>query len=122
MPETRQNNDHLMIAIPLSGGELSRFLGTCDELAIFEIDTRRKHVLYESVHKAPPHEWGLLPSRLHQLGVDVILAGEMGRLAQELLKQKGIGIVMNVPPKTPATIISDFLGGKLATGDFVRDH
>ena len=113
MLTTRQNNDHLMIVVPLSEGHPSRLLGTCDELAIFEVDARSKKVLYESVHKAPPHEPGLLPSRLHQLGVDVVLAGEMGHLARRLLDQAGISVVTNVPPKTPAQLVREYLGGEL---------
>jgi len=122
MLETGQTNDHLIIAIPLSGGELSGFLGNCDELAIFQVDKRRKKVLYESIHEAPPHEPGLLPSRLNQLGIDVMLAGELGQLARRLLKQKGISVVTNVPPKPPAQIVWDYLSGKLTAGDALCDH
>ena len=122
MPETRQNNDHLMIAVPLSGGELSCFLGKCDELAIFEVDRRDKKVLYESIHEAPPHEPGLLPSRLNQLGIDVMLTGEMGLLAQRLLKQSGVGVVTNVLPKPLAQIVQDYLNGQLTTGDVLCGH
>jgi len=113
MQSRRQNNDHLMIVVPLLKGRLSRLLGACDQLAIFEVDARNKTVLYESVHKAPPHEPGLLPSRLRQLGVDLVLAGEMGHLARRLLEQAGMGVVMNVPPKTPAQLVREYLGSEL---------
>ena len=81
MRKTRQNNDHAIIAIPLTQGQPSRFLGQCGELAIFQIDTQNKKVLYESVHQAPPHEPGLLPSFLAYLGIDeLLLTAEMGPL------------------------------------------
>ena len=113
MQAGRQNNDHLILGIPLSQGQASRLLGACDKLAIVEVDAQAKRVLYESVHKAPPHEPGQLPSRLHQLGVDVLLAGEMGHLARRLLEQAGIGVVMNVPSKTPRQLVRAYLGGEL---------
>ena len=121
MWKNRQNNDHLMIVIPLTEGHPSRFLGKCDELAIFEVHKRNKQVLYESVHRAPPHEPGLLPSRLSELGVDVLMAGEMGPLAEKLLKQERIRVLMNVPRKAPAQTVRDYLNGELTTGDCLRD-
>jgi predicted Fe-Mo cluster-binding NifX family protein len=117
MQANRQNNDHLMIVIPLSEGRPSRLLGACDELALFEVDARKKRVLYESVHKAPPHEPGLIPSRLRQLGVDVVLAGEMGHLARRMFSQAGIGVVTNVPPKAPGQLVHEYLNGQLTRRD-----
>jgi len=117
MRENRQNNDHLMIAVPLTQGRPSGFLGECDELAIFEVDKRTKKVLYESVHQAPPHVPGLIPSRLHQLGVDVLLTGEMGPLARRLLMKEGLGIVVKTPPETLAQTVRDYLNGEMAEGD-----
>ena len=122
MSYMHQESRHLIIAIPLAEGNPARMLGKCDKLAIFQVDQQSKKVLYESIHEAPPHEPGELPSRLHQLGIDVVLAGEMGKMARDLFQQKGIDVVMNVPPETPAQLVADFLDGKLATGDVVRDH
>lgn len=114
MRKNCQNNDHVMIVIPLTKGHPSRLLGECDRLAIFEVDKRNKKVLYQSVHQAPPHEPGLLPSRLDYLGIDeLLLTGEMGPLAERLLRQHGIGVVTNIPPKTCQQIVWDYLNGEV---------
>jgi predicted Fe-Mo cluster-binding NifX family protein len=116
MRKNRQNNDHVIIAIPLTEGHPSRFLGRCDRLAIFEVDKRNKKILYQSVHQAPPHEPGLLPSRLDYLGIDeLLLTGEMGPLAERLLRQHGIGVVMNIPPKACEQIVWDYLNGEVTS-------
>ncbi len=115
MPIVDQQHRHLMIAIPLVGGSPARMLGKCDKVAIFQVDPQSKRVLYESVHEAPPHEPGQLPLRLDQLGIDVVLTGEMGKMAQDLFEQKGITVVLNVRSKTPTQIVSDFMDGKLTT-------
>ena len=116
MRKNRQNNDHVINAIPLTEGHPSRLLGRCDRLAIFEVDKRNKKVLYQSVHQAPPHEPGLLPSRLDYLGIDeLLLTGEMGPLAERLLRQHGIGVVMNIPPKTCEQIVWDYLNGEVTS-------
>ena len=122
MRKNRQNNDHVMIVIPLTEGRPSRFLGKCDQLAIFEVDKRNKKVLYESVHQAPPHEPGLLPSCLDRLGVDVLLTGEMGPLAVKLFKQEGIDVVMNIPPKAYMQIVRDYLNGEFAVEGHLHDE
>jgi len=97
-------------------------LGKCDKVAIFQVDAQSKKVLYESVHEAPPHEPGQLALRLDQLGIDVVLTGEMGKMARDFFQQKGIAVIPNVPLKPPAQIVSDFLDGKLTTGDLVCDR
>ncbi len=122
VPIVNQQHRHLMIAIPLTKGSPARMLGKCDKVAIFQVDRHGKRVLYESIHEAPPHEPGQLPLRLHQLGIDVVLTGEMGKMARAFFQQEGIAVVLNIPPKTPAQIVSDFLEGKLTTGDLVCDH
>ena len=114
MPILDRQHRHLIIAIPLAGGSPANMLGNCDTVAIFQVDPQSKRVLYESVHEAPPHEPGQLPLRLDQLGIDVVLTNQMGKMAQDLFEQKGIAVVLNVRSNTPAEIVSDFLEGKLS--------
>ena len=124
MRTTRQSNNHSIVVIPLTEGHPSRFLGKCDELAIFEVDKQNKNILFESVHKAPPHEPGLLPDLLDYLGIDeLLLTGEMGTLAERLLRQHGIGVVTNIPPKTREQIVWDYLSGEstLPVSGFLYD-
>ena len=120
MPIAPQQHRHLMIAIPLFRGDPARMLGQCDKVQIFQIDWQEKKVLYESIHEAPPHDPGQLPLRLDQLGIDVILTGEMGRMAQNFFEKKGIAVVLNVQAGTPTQIVSDFMDGKLTAGELVR--
>lgn len=119
MSNATPKDRHLLIAIPLAGGTSTPLLGKCDQLAIFQVDRRDKKVLYESVHQAPPHEPDLLPLRLDQLGVDVVLTGEMGNMARELFERRGIAVVLNVPPKAPAQIVRDYLNGGPQWPNFV---
>jgi len=108
-PESR----HRMIAIPLTRGMPTRLLDECDKLAIFQVDERRKRVLYESLHQVPSLAPGLLPLRLDRLGVDVVLARTAGEAARELLGHYGIAVVLDVPSKAPSEIIWDYLHGRL---------
>jgi len=111
---TRQRYNRSIIAIPLTRGQPSRWLGSCDELAIVQVDKQKKIILFESVHRAPPHEPGLLPTFLDNLGIDeLLLAGEMGPLAGRLLGQLGIRVVMNIQPRAREQIVRDYLSGQV---------
>jgi len=113
MDTVTPDNRHRMIAIPLTRGVPTRLLGECDKLAIFQVDERRKRVLYESIHQMPSLAPGLLPLRLDRLGVDVVLARAAGEAARELLGHYGIAVVLDVPSKAPSEIIWDYLNGQL---------
>ena len=116
MRTTRRRYNRSIIAIPLTQGQPSLWLGRCDELAIFQVDQQKKAILFESVHQAPPHEPRLLPALLEYLGIDeLLLAGEMGPLAERLLRQLGIRVVMNIPPREREQIVRDYLSGQVAS-------
>lgn len=112
----------MKIAIPLAEGRLSAHFGHCDEFAILEADKGGKEVLKGTVHQAPPHQPGLLPRWLHELGADVIIAGGMGQRAQQLFAQNGITVVVGAPAETPERLAAAYLNGTLQAGDNICDH
>ena len=112
----------MKIALPLESGCLSAHFGRCEEFAILEVDEQTKRIIDKLVYKAPPHEPGLLPRWLSELGVDVIVAGGMGRRAQELFAERGIKVIIGVSPATPEDVISEYLAGTLETGYNLCDH
>ena len=70
----------------------------------------------------PPHEPGVLPSWLHQLGADVIIAGGMGQRAVGLFDEKGIKVITGAPELDPEALVSNYLDNMLLTGANVCDH
>jgi len=112
----------MKIAIPLVAGRLTAHFGHCEEFAILEVDEQSKGILNKSVHKPPAHEPGALPHWLHEQGADVIIAGGMGRRAQQLFAQNGITVVVGAAAQTPEQLASAYLNGTLQTGDNICDH
>ena len=112
----------MKIAIPVADGRLSAHFGHCEAFAILEADQHGKAIGTKSMHKAPPHEPGLLPRWLHELGTDVIIAGGMGRRAQQLFAQNGITVVVGAPDETPEQLASAYLSGTLQAGENICDH
>ena len=112
----------MTIAIPLANGRLAAHFGHCERFALVDVDHSTRTVRGFSLVDAPPHEPGLLPSWLHQRGVDTVIAGGMGRRAQQLFAQCGVGVLVGAPAETPETLVSAYLNGTLQTGENLCDH
>lgn len=106
----------MKIAIPLTAGRLSDHFGHCEQFALVEADTPAGQILTQTVVVPPPHEPGLLPRWLHQQGVQVVIAGGMGRRALDLFAQNGIAVYAGMPGSTPESLAQAFVNGTLAGG------
>ena len=122
-PPAKPNKETTMnIAIPLAGGKLSMHFGHCEEFILIEANADTKEIVSTATHIPPPHEPGLLPRWLHELGANVIIAGGMGQRAQQLFVENGIQVLVGAPASTPEELANAFLAGTLETGSNVCDH
>ncbi|MFP3871136.1 MAG: NifB/NifX family molybdenum-iron cluster-binding protein [Syntrophobacteria bacterium] len=110
----------MKFAIPLVNGMLSTHFGHCEEFAI--IETEDGHIKSKELHIPPPHEPGILPYWLSQMGVKVVIAGGMGQRALNLFSQSGIQVAVGAPSSPPETLVSEYLKGDLVTGENLCDH
>lgn len=60
----------------------------------------------------PGHRPGFLPKFLHDLGVNVIIAGGMGQGAIQLFEEQGIEVITGASG-IPEQVVQDYLGNKL---------
>lgn len=110
----------MKIAIPLAQGKLAMHFGHCEQCAVLDVENgemKNKQVLVP-----PPHEPGVLPKWLHELGANVIISGGMGQKAISLFDQAGIKVITGAPSLTPEELVRHYLRGTLATGANVCDH
>ena len=112
----------MKIAIPVAQGHLNAHFGHSEQFAILEADDHDERSFKKSMHKAPPHEPGLLPAWLRELGADVIIAGGMGQRAQQLFAENGITVVIGAPADTPEQLASAYVAGTLHAGENICDH
>jgi len=112
----------MKIAIPLASGRLSMHFGHCERFALVDVDPAEKTILKREDVDAPPHQPGLLPKWLAERGANVIIAGGMGRRAQDLFTEHGIQVIVGAPADTPERLVGDFLAGTLQAGENVCDH
>jgi len=110
----------MKFAIPMAEGKLTAHFGHCKEFAI--IDVQNDEIKEKSVLVPPPHEPGVLPKWLHDLGANVIIAGGMGQRAIDLFNEKGINVFVGAPALTPEELVKGFLNETLSFSANYCDH
>lgn len=82
------------IAVPTKGGSVDEHFGHCEAFTIYTVDGDRRIVGEESF--TPPPQCGCksnLVGTLKDMGVSMLVAGNMGQGAVMKLGQAGIGVV-----------------------------
>ena len=112
----------MRIAIPIADGKLAMHFGHCEEFAVIDADPETKTIIRRESIGAPEHQPGLLPRWLAEKGVEVIIAGGMGRRALDLFAENGIKVAVGAPAEKPEDLAAAYLSGTLKAGQNVCDH
>lgn len=112
----------MKIAIPVENGHLCTHFGHCAEFAVYDVDPASRTPRARALHRAPPHEPGVLPRWLHELGANVIVTGGMGQRARQLFSEHGIEVVIGAPPDPVDHVLTAYLQGSLQVGANPCDH
>lgn len=95
------------IAIPIAKGRLLPSFGKATEFAIFHIQNQQ--IIKKVILHPPSHGPNVFPDWLHNLGVSVIIAGDMGRKALENFKAKGTTVITGSPSTSPDELVRHHL-------------
>ena len=112
----------MKIALPVENGSLCLHFGHCSQFVIHEVDPSTRKTLRKEFLTPPPHEPGVLPRWLHELGVNAVIAGGMGQRAQQLFAQNGIQVIVGAPAGNPDELVAAYLAGTLTAGENICDH
>ncbi len=107
-------------AIPTASGKSCQHFGHCESFAIVEVDGGG--ITNESFLAPPAHQPGSYPKFLADSGVDIVIAGGMGGMAQNLFKENNIEVHMGVGVEAPRSLVEKFLQNELETGDNLCSH
>jgi len=105
----------MKVAIATEGTEVAFHFGRCPEYTIIEVENGR--VAKRETIQNPGHQPNFLPGYLANMGVNVIIAGGMGRRAQPLFAQYNIEVVLGVGGRPIEQIINELLAGELVGGE-----
>jgi Mrp family chromosome partitioning ATPase/predicted Fe-Mo cluster-binding NifX family protein len=118
--ETVSEPNTLKVAIPLAEGRLCDHFGHCEQFAVIRV--KQGLIDGKELHTPPPHEPGVLPRWLGDLGVNLIFAGGMGQKALSLFAEQGIRVITGSPSQEPEALVQGYLSGTLVSGANVCDH
>ena len=110
----------MKFAIPMAEGKLTAHFGHCQEFALIEVE--KDEIKNKEVLIPPPHEPGVLPKWLSEVGANVIIAGGMGQRAISLFNENNIKVVVGAPSLEPESLVNSYMNGSLVTGGNVCDH
>ena len=96
--------------------------GHCEEFTLFKVDPDTKQIISAAAATPPPHEPGVLPKWLHEIGATHIIAGGMGTRAQQLFSENEIAVIVGAPAAAPEQIAKAYLDGTLEIGGNACDH
>ena len=116
----KRSADTKTLVVPVSGGKLSAHFGHCEQFAF--IETQNGKITETEMLNPPAHEPGALPRWLHEQGADVAIVGGMGESAQQLLRERGIEVIIGAPMDSPESLANQYLSNTLITGENVCDH
>ena len=115
-------NNVLVIAIPVTGGRLCTHFGHSEWFALLDVDLPARQILNSRQLDPPVHQPGVLPRWLHNQGVNLVIAGGMGRRAQGIFAEHEIEVLVGAPLESPEEIVRSYLDGDLELGENVCDH
>ncbi len=110
----------MKVALSTKNNMVTEHFGHCDYFIVYEIEDNK--ILGSSLIKNPPHQKGHLPKFLKEQGVNVVIAGGIGQMAVNMLKNLGIECFMNVCGEAD-TVIKKFMNNELnSNGEPCTDH
>ncbi|MGM0472158.1 MAG: NifB/NifX family molybdenum-iron cluster-binding protein [Bacillota bacterium] len=107
------------IAVATEESKVAQHFGRCPEYTIVEAEG--KEIIEEEVVENPGHKPGFLPRYLNDLGVDVIIAGGMGRKAKDIFDEHSIKTVTGAKGTVDKTL-EGYLAGELDPEADICDH
>ena len=104
----------MKIAVSTDNGDVSEHFGRCPQFTIADVSDGK--VTKKEVIENPGHDtMGGLPKSLHELGVNVVIAGGAGFRAQEFFKEFDIDMIVGISGSVDE-VIENFACGKLEGG------
>ncbi|QWC00404.1 NifB/NifX family molybdenum-iron cluster-binding protein [Mycoplasmatota bacterium] len=103
----------MKVALSTKNNLITEHFGHCDYFVVYEVENNEINGSY--LIKNPPHQKGYLPKFLKGEGIDVVIAGGIGAMAVNGLKNLGIDCYINVEGDV-SVVIEKFLNNELNQG------
>ncbi|WP_027178236.1 NifB/NifX family molybdenum-iron cluster-binding protein [Maridesulfovibrio bastinii] len=113
----------MKIALPSKGGEVDGHFGHCEAFTVYTLDDN-KNITDEEVLTPPPGcgcKSNIVPTLVDK-GVTLLLAGNMGQGAVNLLKKQNIEVIRGCEGELKS-VVADWAAGKITDTEIIcEDH
>jgi predicted Fe-Mo cluster-binding NifX family protein len=104
----------MRLALAVTNNKIADHFGHCDYFQVYNINDCK--VVSEEKIKTPPHQKGLLPKFLKEHDINVLITGNIGSMAVELMEDLGIKAIRGVSGSIDK-ILSDYLNNNLNSSE-----
>lgn len=111
---TDKKTDRKKLAISTEDGEVAVHFGRCPQFTIVEIED--DNVIKKETITNPGHRAGYLPRFFSEMGINYMIAGAAGPLAQDYFREYNIKLILGVQGKID-DVIRDFIDDRLEPGE-----
>ena len=108
-----------VFAVPTVNKKLTAHFGHCQSFAVLKVENDK--IVEEDYLDPPVHQPGSYPAFLAGKGVNTIIAGGMGVMAQNLFNENNIEVFMGLDAVEPSKLVELYLQNKLENGDNLCD-
>ncbi|QSX04990.1 NifB/NifX family molybdenum-iron cluster-binding protein [Sedimentibacter sp. zth1] len=110
----------LKIAVACMGNTTAQHFGHCENFNLYDAEGGK--IISEKSVPNPGHKPGFLPNYLHDLGVEVIIAGGMGGGAVEIFNEHNIEVIVGANGNAKSCVESYLSGDLKSTGSVCHEH
>jgi len=108
-----------IFAVPTVNKKLTAHFGHCQSFAVLKVVDDK--LVEENYLEPPEHQPGSYPAFLAGKGVNTIIAGGMGVMAQNLFTENNIEVFMGLDAVEPSKLAELYIQDKLENGDNLCD-
>ena len=114
----------MKIALPSRGNQIDDHFGHCEYFTVFTVDTDKKEII-DSQNVPSPAGCGCksnIAQTLSEMDVKLMLAGNMGEGAVNVLNNSGIDVIRGCSGDVKAVALKWLEGSLVDSGDSCHEH
>jgi predicted Fe-Mo cluster-binding NifX family protein len=114
----------MKIALPSRENKIDNHFGHCEYFTVYSVDTTKKEILNSETVKSPAGCGckSNIAHTLSEMGVKVMLAGNMGEGAVRVLNNSGIEVVRGCSGNIESVALKWLEGTLVDSGDSCHEH
>jgi predicted Fe-Mo cluster-binding NifX family protein len=111
----------MKIAVASDNGMITEHFGHCEGFMIFDVENNQI-VKSEMIDNPAGHRPGFLPNFLNDMGINVIISGDMGGGAIDIFNKKNIEVIVGASGSAEVAAEAYLQGSLKSTGSVCHEY